>query len=461
MTYWVVQDGFVDTIHRTLHYQGPGPLYYLIVWIFVQIGGHSEIMLRLPSILSCAFLCVVLFRFTSLIFDRSSAFLAVCVLLCLDGTLVAAVNARAYSLGLLMSVSSTYALHLWMESNKKRYKLLYILFSTLTGYTHCIFTGIFFVHVIYLCCRWKWVKESAIPTFKEILRVYLYIAVLLLPEMYQVIIIAGKKNVMSFADEPTVLDLIQVWVKPHLILSVMMGVLAARMIMKNVHFRRFSVRPDLLVLLLSWYFIPALEVFLFSLVSGTSIFAPRYYLWGLPALSILLGKILNLITPTRSRSIVVTILVILLLFYGGRNIPFDEDWSSAIAYVRTKSLGHHIPILASTGLVESNDTEWINHPEKRSYLLSPFAAYRLDEVPILLPAYFDQPGATEYLDKNVFPILRRVDEFYLVLRITHVIVNNSLITSNRYLTDKFWLVEFRPKHMESFGNVKVIAFEKI
>ena len=72
------------------------------------------------------------------------------------------------------------------------------------------------------------------------------------------------------------------------------------------------------------------------------------------------------------------------------------------------------------GLIEAQDTAWVIHPEKRRYLLSPFALYRLDKEPFLLPATFDQPGAAEYLEKTVFPLLKKYGQFYLILRMHYI-----------------------------------------
>jgi len=291
--------------------------------------------------------------------------------------------------------------------------------------------------------------------------VYLCIAILLFPAACQAKFMADKKGLLSFAAMPTMLSLIKAWVKPYLVLSLLTGLLAARLIVKNVNVAPFSIQPDLLVLLLTWYLVPALGVFLFSVSSTASLFVPRYYLWSLPALSMLMGKLLSHITPVRSKCIIVTLLAGLMFVYGGIRTPFTEDWSSAIAYVRAKTSSLSIPVVVSTGLGESRDTSWIVHPEKRSYLLSPFAVYRLDKSPLLLPAYFDQPDAAEYLEKKVFPVVRNVNQFYLILRMIFVTVNKSPMTLDTYLANKMKFLGFRTKHVETFGDVKVITFERI
>ncbi len=158
--------------------------------------------------------------------------------------------------------------------------------------------------------------------------------------------------------------------------------------------------------------------------------------------------------------IALIILFGLMLVYGGIQSPFNENWFSAIAYAKTRIHGSNIHVSAYTGLVESRDTSWVIHPERKKYLLSPFAVYPLEKEPFLLPATFDQPGAAEYLEKAVFPELRKVNQFYLILRMTYIVANKSAVTSDDYLVKQMELLGFHTKHVESFGHVKVISFEK-
>ena len=53
-TYWVVKDGLGDAVHRALTFHGQSPLYYSIVWAARSVGGNSEAVLRLPSLIATA-----------------------------------------------------------------------------------------------------------------------------------------------------------------------------------------------------------------------------------------------------------------------------------------------------------------------------------------------------------------------------------------------------------------------
>src|SRR5438876_11332789 len=68
-TYWVAKEGFAETVDRAIRYQGQSPLYYLIVWVMLHLGGASEIILRLPSLLSLTVTAVLLFRLARKLID--------------------------------------------------------------------------------------------------------------------------------------------------------------------------------------------------------------------------------------------------------------------------------------------------------------------------------------------------------------------------------------------------------
>ena len=113
MTYWVIKNSFVDAVHRSIHFQGPGPLHYLVAWMFKTLLGSSEPAIRLPSLLAFVALCSVFYKLTCLVFDRRLALLSVAVMLSLSGIAEVAIVARTYSLSLLIITLSSLMLVRW------------------------------------------------------------------------------------------------------------------------------------------------------------------------------------------------------------------------------------------------------------------------------------------------------------------------------------------------------------
>lgn len=53
-TLWAVEASAAATVERSYSFHGQSPFYYLIAWFFVSLFGETEIILRLPSLLSIA-----------------------------------------------------------------------------------------------------------------------------------------------------------------------------------------------------------------------------------------------------------------------------------------------------------------------------------------------------------------------------------------------------------------------
>src|ERR1044071_3917030 len=53
-TYWIARDSLADTLARSQGWSNQPPLYYLIAWATMKLGGSSEIVMRVPSLLFMA-----------------------------------------------------------------------------------------------------------------------------------------------------------------------------------------------------------------------------------------------------------------------------------------------------------------------------------------------------------------------------------------------------------------------
>ena len=76
-TWWVVKDGLGDAVHRALTFHGQSPLYYSIVWTARTVGGNSEVVLRLPSLIATAVSVVLLYRLARTLIGQEAAWFSV------------------------------------------------------------------------------------------------------------------------------------------------------------------------------------------------------------------------------------------------------------------------------------------------------------------------------------------------------------------------------------------------
>ena len=103
-TWWVVEDGLGDTVHRALTFHGQSPLYYSIIWVARVVGGNSEVVLRLPSLIATAVSVVLLYRLTRSLIGREAAWFAVLVFAATQAVAFEASEARPYALATLAVV---------------------------------------------------------------------------------------------------------------------------------------------------------------------------------------------------------------------------------------------------------------------------------------------------------------------------------------------------------------------
>src|ERR1041384_8182196 len=61
-TYFVNKDGLHQTIERAWHIQGQTPLWYAIEWAVRSVGGKSEFVLRLPSLVAMSIALYLFYR---------------------------------------------------------------------------------------------------------------------------------------------------------------------------------------------------------------------------------------------------------------------------------------------------------------------------------------------------------------------------------------------------------------
>ena len=107
-TLWTVESGLPEAIERSVAFHGQSPLYYLIAWALVSVFGESEIVLRLPSLLSIAGAAWLVYRTGEMLLGpRAGAYSAIAFWLAFM-SLRSTGDARPYGLGLFFAALALY-----------------------------------------------------------------------------------------------------------------------------------------------------------------------------------------------------------------------------------------------------------------------------------------------------------------------------------------------------------------
>ena len=153
-TWWVVKDGAGDTIHRALTFHGQSPLYYLIVWSARVVGGRSELVLRLPSLIAAVVSAVLIYRLALTLINREAARLTVLAFAATQTVAFEASEARPYAIATMVTIASTFALVRWLDDGRRWSRaLVYALLAIAVVWMHYLFALVLVAHGVYAVIR--------------------------------------------------------------------------------------------------------------------------------------------------------------------------------------------------------------------------------------------------------------------------------------------------------------------
>jgi 4-amino-4-deoxy-L-arabinose transferase-like glycosyltransferase len=415
-TYWSAYKGIGAAVSRSQFWPGQNVLYSVIAATAIRLGGHSELVLRLPSLLAALAAAWLLFRLGTRLFDRETAALSAVVFVSLHEVFEAAANARPYALGLLFVVASTWELVRWLDSGRKRDLLLYVLLAAAVPYFHYLFATIFIVHGIYAGYR---IRLEAYRRVSEAALAAVAVLVLLTPLAWNAS--HGKHISMasSFTGTPDFQKLFSVGMPAVLATGILLGLLLGYSLYRKLN-AEHVVEPaaDTLLLLITWFVVPILVMFAVSRVSGFKVFVSRYYLPAFPALSLLVGwGIRNLAEKVRV-VVIACVAVAAIASFGTHHLwvnPYLEDWRGAAKEIRAANLGQNTPVLVRTGLIETAKPTWDPELDRDSPLLAPLSKYPVPGHILLVPSGISEEGV-RYMNDLSSRFLDATPEFVYLAR---------------------------------------------
>lgn len=397
---WIASGTAAQAAERALRFQGQSPLYFLLLWLTVQIAGEAELVLRVPSLLCLMAACWFLYRLASLLLDRETGVFAVLLLLSSDG-FQRSFSARPYALALLAAVAATYELARWRQAppNQRWY---YLAWMTVLFYAHYLFGVLLLLHFALL---FVW-RDHRGPKLTEFGMRTLLLALLWLPGIPQLWSLALRATQLSVVRGASFSDLLTTLVAPASAIAVAAGVLVALVVVPRTKLRVPLDTRDAAAVAL-WAGLPFLMAFLMSRAEEMSP-SSRYLLWGAPGISLLFALILRALVPQRARLVGLLVASLLLLVRESGRDWQVEDWRAAAAY-----LGQHRdeePVLVASGLIEAQSPEWLVAARYREYLTAPLQLYGVRSGVYPLP-HLPHPAAREILESR----LAGVSSAFLVL----------------------------------------------
>ena len=179
------------------------PLYYLIVWAARVVGGNSEVVLRLPSLIAAAVSAVVLYRLARPLISREAARLTVLVFAAGQVAAFEASEARPYAMATLAVIASTYALVRWLDDGRRwSPALVYALLAITVVWMHYLFALVLVAHALYALIRLR--RGETEVTVRRLAAVAVIVTAGIVPLAIQLASLWDRRSSLSIPSEASV-----------------------------------------------------------------------------------------------------------------------------------------------------------------------------------------------------------------------------------------------------------------
>ena len=440
-TFWVVKDSIADTVARAGYWSGSSPLYYLAAWLAVHLGGASEIILRLPSLVSMAAATVLLVFVGTRLVDRETGLLGALVFACFQETVFAAADARPYALALLMLVAHMLMLLRWLDHGRFRDAAGYTIFAALTVYAHPLFAMGLVVPALYALTRSS--RKLAVAA------TWAATAFWCLPLAPQLVAFYGLRHIKTIAATPGLRQFFESIAPPTTVASILAGLLLAKLIIPGLKAHWVADRPTT-VLIAAWAVFTPTVYFSLAILTDLKLFIPRYYLSMAPGLALLAGCSMRSFAPNQARRLIACSLALGAVATFGVFNKFrhgQEDWRGAMQAVRSVAIGTDMPVLVVSKFVEASGPATIADPKFKDVLFAPIGVYPAAGRVVKLPIRLNDM----YLEQVVNTVMRNQTRFLLVD------FQDSAV--EMWLRGRLSAQAPVVRHLGSFGSVEVELFQ--
>ncbi|MBI2820320.1 MAG: glycosyltransferase family 39 protein [Acidobacteria bacterium] len=462
VTFFVVHHG---TSHPSLAVapQVSASIYYALPQAAEALLGFSEIAYRLPSVLAMATALLLITRLAARLVHPRAGWFAAFACLALSGINYQAADARPYGLGTCVAVASFWFLVRWLDTARWTDGLLFVLSAGLLWRVHLIYWPLYIVFFLYAVVRLS--RRETNVRWLLAVAVLALLGVILLPVLVSALAILRQAASHAFAPVPEYRALFN---------SLKLGLVVVCGVMAWLLRRWQSARPpasdpedvpvariaswSTLALVGGWWLLHPLCLFVYSRLSGNSVFLSRY-------LSVaLLGGVLaavcvaGLFMPPacwRKAALLLGVGVLLLMGQWGAAWPrHDEsDWRGAAHQLQELGISPDTPVITPSPFYEARPPVWSPDYALPGFLYAHFEGYPIPGAPILFP-FAPSPEAFQYAITLTQQTLSTTSRFAIYGG------DRNARTWRDWFAARPELAGWRQTTFNQFGNIWVVLFER-
>jgi 4-amino-4-deoxy-L-arabinose transferase-like glycosyltransferase len=381
-TYWVVTAGFREISARAQQVPGFSFPYYALAWLAVKIGGTSEVVLRVPSILTMLLTTWLLYRVGNrLTGDEGVGLWAALVFVGMRDVAFAACDARPYSLAVLFLTGHILALLRWLDGGRSRDAIAASVLAALTAHTQPLLALGLIVPALY--AWWRTSRRGGLVAQ------WIAAALLVMPLVLQQWAMLRQYGMdwPSSAAVPEMRELFLFLSPPTMVTCLGAGLLLGYLVVPAMRACWVPGKASTL-LIVGCATGPTIVCFLISRLSSAQVFLPRYLLSTAPGAALLAGCVIRAFGPEKVRRIMAAVMV--LLVTGAFAVVYrfhhgGEDWRATMAAVRSTTAGTDTPVLFSSVFAQSSSPLVFANPNMKDLLRAPTLMYPPGGRVIVLP----------------------------------------------------------------------------
>ncbi len=319
-----------------------------VVWTF-------DISYRVPSVLTMGVALFLIGRIAARLIHREAAWFAIFACLGLRWIDYHAVDARPYSLGICIAAAALYFQIRWLDRARWVDAGWFVLFAALLWRVHLIYWPFYLVFVVYPFMRI--VARDTRVTWLKAAAVFLLLTLALIPVIVQALALLRQAH--AHVITPLLPGFRDFEHELRWSLVVICGG-GAWLISRKPGGR---VPAASLALIAAWWLVQPLALFIFSHVTGNSVFIERYLSLALPGTALMATAAAAISIPAsrwREASLILGIGVLLVMGNWTVRAPRHDnsDWRSAALAENHFAIAPDTPVICPSPFIEARSPAW-------------------------------------------------------------------------------------------------------
>ncbi|MCE5307495.1 MAG: hypothetical protein LLG20_07620 [Acidobacteriales bacterium] len=429
--------------------QVPQSIYYALPSLMDRWFGFSEVWHRVPSILAAAGAALVMAWIARRLIHPQAGWFAALGCFAMSGINAEAVDARPYALGMLVAALCVVFLIRWLDEARVADAALFILFAALLWRTHLVYWPFYSVLPLYAGTRL--LKKETPARWRDVAFVFAVLGLALIPVALRALELMRGAAAHVIVPPPTLRNLVYALKFGFVVACLPVVWLLCR----ACKWPRTILPASSAMLLLGWWLIHPVTLFIYSRLSGNSVFVSRYLSLLLPGAVLGTTFLVSRYVPGRHwKSVTLALGLGLLLFQadwkGACPLIHQSDWRGAAASL--SELGDsRIPVICPSPFIEAKPPVWNPGYVRPGFLYAHLSVYPVPGRTLLFP-FEPGPEAERYASELIAGPIGPAQRF-------------AIYGSTKSARDwRHWFAARLPgwtaRSLGPFGDVDVVLFER-